>query len=73
MDLKEIVRGGMKINKLYILRLKKVKKSYFISCLHRRQKTPMLGHAQASTTLNFYAHALPSHKKESMEKMSMYY
>ena len=33
----------------------------------------ILGHAQVSTTLNFYAHALPSHKKESMEKMSMYY
>ena len=33
----------------------------------------ILGHAQASTTLNFYAHALPNHKKESMEKMSMYY
>ena len=33
----------------------------------------ILGHAQASTTLNFYAHALPSHKKESMEKMSVYY
>ena len=33
----------------------------------------ILGHAQASTTLNFNAHALPNHKKESMEKMSMYY
>ena len=33
----------------------------------------ILGHAQASTTLNFYAHALQSHNKESMEKMSMYY
>ena len=33
----------------------------------------ILGHAQASTTLNFYAHALPDHKKESMEKMARYY
>lgn len=28
----------------------------------------ILGHAQASTTFNFYVHALPSHKKESMER-----
>ena len=33
----------------------------------------ILGHAQASTTLNFYAHTLPDHKKESMEKMARYY
>ncbi len=33
----------------------------------------ILGHAQASTTLNLYAHALPDHKKSSMEKMSAYY
>lgn len=33
----------------------------------------LLGHAQASTTLNFYAHALPDHKKDSMEKMVQYY
>ncbi len=33
----------------------------------------LLGHAQASTTLNFYAHALPDHKKDSMEKMSTFY
>ena len=33
----------------------------------------ILGHAQASTTLNFYAHALPDHKKLSMEKMAVYY
>ena len=33
----------------------------------------ILGHAQASTTLNFYAHALPDHKKESMDKMAVYY
>ena len=28
----------------------------------------ILGHAQASTTLNLYAHALPDHKRQSMEK-----
>lgn len=28
----------------------------------------ILGHAQASTTLNLYAHALPDHKRASMEK-----
>ena len=33
----------------------------------------LLGHAQASTTLNFYAHALPDHKKDSMDKMSTFY
>ena len=33
----------------------------------------ILGHAQASTTLNLYAHALPDHKKQSMEKMSSFY
>jgi integrase len=33
----------------------------------------ILGHAQASTTLNLYAHALPDHKKSSMEKMSAFY
>ena len=33
----------------------------------------ILGHAQASTTLNLYAHALPDHKKASMEKMSNFY
>lgn len=33
----------------------------------------ILGHAQASTTLNLYAHALPDHKRASMEKMSEYY
>lgn len=33
----------------------------------------ILGHAQASTTLNLYAHALPDHKRQSMEKMSSYY
>ena len=33
----------------------------------------ILGHAQASTTLNLYAHALPDHKKLSMEKMSVFY
>ena len=33
----------------------------------------LLGHAQASTTLNFYAHALPDHKKDSMDKMSAFY
>ena len=29
----------------------------------------LLGHAQASTTLNLYGHVLPDHKKISMEKM----
>ncbi len=29
----------------------------------------ILGHAQPSITLNKYGHALPDHKKESMEKM----
>ena len=33
----------------------------------------ILGHAQASTTLNMYGHALPNHKKASMDKMSGYY
>ena len=33
----------------------------------------ILGHAQASTTLNLYAHTLPDHKKQSMEKMSFFY
>lgn len=33
----------------------------------------VLGHAQASTTLNLYGHALPNHKRTSMKKMSGYY
>lgn len=33
----------------------------------------ILGHAQASTTLNLYGHALPDHKKNSMEKMRSFY
>ena len=33
----------------------------------------ILGHAQASTTLNLYAHALPDHKRDSMEKMRRFY
>ena len=33
----------------------------------------ILGHAQASTTLNLYVHALPDHKRQSMEKMSSFY
>lgn len=33
----------------------------------------ILGHADASTTLNKYAHALPDHKKTSMEKLSFLY
>ena len=33
----------------------------------------ILGHAQASTTLGLYAHALPDHKRHSMEKMSSFY
>lgn len=33
----------------------------------------ILGHADASTTLNKYAHALPDHKKVSMEKLSGLY
>lgn len=33
----------------------------------------ILGHAQASTTLNLYAHALPDHKRDSMEKMRSFY
>ena len=33
----------------------------------------ILGHAQASTTLNLYAHVLPDHKKTSMEKMGAFY
>ena len=32
----------------------------------------ILGHAQAST-LNLYAHALPDHKRTSMEKMRSFY
>ena len=33
----------------------------------------ILGHAQASPTLNLYGHALPDHKKVSMDKMSEFY
>ena len=33
----------------------------------------ILGHAQASTTLNLYAHALPDHKRQSMDKMAAFY
>ena len=33
----------------------------------------ILGHAQASTTLNLYAHALPDHKRDNMEKMRSFY
>lgn len=33
----------------------------------------ILGHAQASTTLNLYAHTLPDHKRDSMEKMRSFY
>ena len=33
----------------------------------------ILGHAQASTTLNLYAHALPDHKRQSMDKMGVFY
>lgn len=32
----------------------------------------ILGHAQASTTLNKYGHALPDHKKNSMDKLEAY-
>ncbi len=32
----------------------------------------ILGHAQASTTLNKYGHALPDHKKLSMDKLEEY-
>jgi integrase len=32
----------------------------------------ILGHAQASTTLNKYGHALPDHKKSSMDKLEQY-
>ena len=35
--------------------------------------SPILSHAQASTTLNLYAHALPDHKRVSMEKMRSFY
>lgn len=33
----------------------------------------ILGHTQASTTLNLYAHALSDHKRSSMEKMCAFY
>lgn len=33
----------------------------------------ILGHAQASTTLNLYGHALPDHKRASMDKMRDFY
>lgn len=33
----------------------------------------LLGHAQASTTLNKYGHALPNHKRESIEKLDELY
>ncbi len=33
----------------------------------------LLGHAQPSTTLNKYGHALPSHKRECMDKLSEVY
>jgi len=32
----------------------------------------ILGHAQASTMLNKYGHALPDHKKLSMDKLEEY-
>ena len=32
----------------------------------------ILGHAQASTTLNKYGHALPDHKQTSMDKLAAY-
>lgn len=39
-------------------------------CREDRELTAaLLGHAQASTTLNLYGHVLPDHKKISMEKM----
>ena len=33
----------------------------------------LLGHADVSTTLNMYGHALPDHKKESMDRMACFY
>lgn len=33
----------------------------------------ILGHAQAFTILNLYAHALPDHKRQSMDKMGDFY
>ncbi len=33
----------------------------------------ILGHAQPSTTLNMYGHALPNHKRNSMARMSSFY
>ncbi len=33
----------------------------------------ILGHAHASTTLNLYGHALPDHKRISMDKMGEFY
>ncbi len=33
----------------------------------------ILGHAQASTTLNLYGHALPDHTRISMDKMGEFY
>lgn len=33
----------------------------------------LLGHAQASTTLNKYGHALPKHKQDCMEKIAAFY
>lgn len=33
----------------------------------------ILEHSQASTTLNLYGHALPDHKRISMEKMRGFY
>jgi hypothetical protein len=38
-----------------------------------RVLSSILGHAQASTTLNLYACALPDHKKQSIDKMSSFY
>ena len=33
----------------------------------------ILGHAQASTTLNRYGHVLPDHKVTSMARMEKFY
>ena len=46
---------------------------YNAPCQKDKVLSTILGHAQASTTLNLYAHALPDHKKDSMEKMRGHY
>ena len=46
-----------------------ISKKHFLEWMDIKVLSALLGHAQASTTLNLYGHVLPDHKKISMEKM----